>query len=66
MIEAIKIKVGDTIEIDGRTYEALPEEVPNNCCGCDFNSVDATIDHPECENYIYGCTLGNVIFKLKD
>lgn len=63
MIEAIKIKVGDTIEIEGRTYEALPEEVQNNCRGCDF--IDVTIDHPECENYIYGCTLGNVIFKLK-
>lgn len=66
MIEAIKLKIGDTIEIEGRTYEAIPEEVPNNCLGCDFNTVDVFVYHPECEDYIYGCTLGNVIFRLKD
>ena len=66
MIEASKLKIGDTIEIEGRIYEAIPEEQQGNCLGCDFNTVDVFVYHPECEDYIYGCTLGNVIFKLKD
>lgn len=65
MIEAIKLRVGDTIEIEGKNYEASPELIHNNCLGCDFNSVDISVYHPDCEDYIYGCTLGNVIFKLK-
>lgn len=66
MIEASKLKIGDTIEIEGRIYEAKPEERQGSCLGCDFNTVDVFVYHPECEDYIYGCTLGNVIFRLKD
>ena len=66
MIEASKLKIGDTIEIEGRIYEAIPEERQGTCLGCDFNTGDVFVYHPECEDYIYGCTLGNVIFRLKD
>lgn len=66
MIEASKLKIGDTIEIEGRIYEAIPEERQGACLGCVFDTVDVFVYHPECEDYIYGCTLGNVIFRLKD
>lgn len=65
MIEACKLKIGDTIEIEGRIYEAMPEESPCGCLGCDFDTVDVLFYPLDCSDYISGCLKGNVIFKLK-